>query len=257
MNRGLQGSLALCAGMALAVLGGTASGQTASAQSAPAQSSSGDSGSPASRTIRMVQAQAELSTTLDAKKAKQGEAVKAKLANDVKIPNAQMLPRNTVLEGHVDQVQPSDHRSDSTLVVTFDKALLKGGKELPIKATVVSVSEPINQFQQQQEQQAGPPSNAGMSGPGGATQSAGGPGAGSPGAMPNTPAPTPEEGGAGAVQQAGRQSGKNGIPGVMLTSDIHQHTSATFTARGQNVKVPSGTEMQVALAIIPPGVNIQ
>ena len=55
----------------------------------------------------------------------------------------QALPKNTVLEGHVDQVQASDHKSDSTMTVTFDKAKLKDGKELPIKATVIAVSEPV------------------------------------------------------------------------------------------------------------------
>jgi len=59
------------------------------------------------------------------------------------------------------------------------------------------------------------------------------------------------------MQQAGQQSGKQGIPGVMLTSDIHQHTSATFTSKGRNVKVPDGTQMQVAIAVVPAGVNIQ
>ena len=40
----------------------------------------------------------------------------------MQIPDAQALPKNTVLEGHVDQVQASDHKSDSMMVVTFDKA---------------------------------------------------------------------------------------------------------------------------------------
>jgi hypothetical protein len=44
---------------------------------------------------------------------------------------------------------------------------------------------------------------------------------------------------------------------VTLQSDIHQHSSATFTSKGRNVHVPNGTEMQVALAIIPPGVTLQ
>jgi hypothetical protein len=55
-------------------------------------------------------------------------------------------------------------------------------------------------------------------------------------------------------QQAAQQ---NGVQDVTLKSDIHQHSSATFTSKGRNVHVPNGTQMQVALAIIPPGVTLQ
>jgi hypothetical protein len=54
-----------------------------------------------------------------------------------------------------------------------------------------------------------------------------------------------------------RTAQPNGVPDVTLQSDIHQHSSATFTSKGRNVHVPNGTEMQVALAIIPPGVTLQ
>jgi hypothetical protein len=94
------------------------------------------------KTIQMVQAQAQLDKTIDAKKAKQGDPVTAKLVADVQIPDGQPLPKNTVLEGHVDQVTASEHKSDSTVVVTFDKAKLKDGQEVPIKATILAMAAP-------------------------------------------------------------------------------------------------------------------
>ncbi len=54
-----------------------------------------------------------------------------------------------------------------------------------------------------------------------------------------------------------QQAQRNGVPGVMLQSDIHQQTSATFTSKGQNVHLPDGTQMDVALAVVPAGVRIQ
>jgi uncharacterized membrane protein YgcG len=118
----------------------------------------------------MVQAQAELNTSLDAKKATQGEAVKAKLVQNVQIPDAQELPKNTVLEGHVDQVTASQNKGDSTIVVTFDKAKLKNGQELPIKATVIALSEPAIAT----EQGGGSPAAGGIPSGGGAPAAGGG-----------------------------------------------------------------------------------
>jgi hypothetical protein len=54
-----------------------------------------------------------------------------------------------------------------------------------------------------------------------------------------------------------QQAQQNGVPDVTLQSDIHQHSSATFTSKGKNVHVPDGTQMEVALAVIPPGVTLQ
>jgi hypothetical protein len=253
MKASLRYSLALGASMALALAAAAAVAQNSEA------GSQGQGDQP-QRTIQMVQARAQLSKTIDAKKAKQGEPVTAKLSDKVQIPDAQELPKDTVLEGHIDQVQPSEHKSDSTVVVTFDKAKLKDGKELPIKATVVSISEPVNQFQQTQGgAPAGGPGMMPSAQPGNAPGGSPGGGAGTgPGAAAPAPPPTtmPQEGGAGAEQQA-QQQGQKGVPGVMLTSDIHQHTSATFTSKGKNVKVPDGTQLDVALTIVPAGVNIQ
>jgi len=210
------------------------------------------------QTLQMVRANASLNTTLDAKKVKQGQPVKAKLEENVQIPNTEGLPKNTVLEGHVDQVQPSENKGDSTVVVTFDKAMLKGGKELPIKATVLQVSEPALM---QQEAAGGPPSAGGpapMGAPGGGGAAGGGSNGGGASGAAATPAPSapapmdvPETNPNQPQQRGG------GVPGVMLTSDIHQHTSATFTSKGRNVHVPDGTEMQMAVAVIPPGVRMQ
>ncbi len=42
--------------------------------------------------------------------------------------------------GHVAQVQASHDKSAATLSLTFDKAQLKDGRDIPIKATLVQVA---------------------------------------------------------------------------------------------------------------------
>ena len=98
MNAWVRRATGAGAGIALGLLAGTA-------VLAQSQASSADNATQPRHQIQMVQARATLDSTLDAKKAKQGEPVSAKLEGNVQIPDAQALPKNTVLEGHVDQVQ--------------------------------------------------------------------------------------------------------------------------------------------------------
>ncbi|HEV2280598.1 MAG TPA: hypothetical protein VGS02_20635 [Acidobacteriaceae bacterium] len=218
-------------------------------QAAPAQ--------PQTRTLQMVEVKAELQKTLDAKKAKQGEPVMAKLQDDANIPNQQMLPKNTVLEGHVDQTQVSpDKKGTSSVTVTFDKAKLKSGQELPIKATVVALQQPQNNMV---PAGGGAPAGAGAptespsgGAPGGGSATPGGGSAGpSGGGAPMPSQQMPNDTGAGYSGQGGQ------VPGIQLKSDIHQQSSATFLASGKNVHIPDGTQMEVALTIIPPGTHLQ
>lgn len=237
-------SLALGAGMVLAVFAGAGvQAQTGSDAGTDAQP----------RTLQMVPAQAELGKTLDAKKAKQGDPVTAKLQQDVQMSDGKKLPKNTVLEGQVDSVQPSQNKGDSTLVITFDKAKTKDGQELPIKATIIRIYEPV--LMQQQQAQSGPPAAGGPSGPvGGGSPSGGSAGGGGQhgSIQPQQPSELPE-----APQGQTQQSQSNGVPGVTLKSDVHDKSSGTFTSQGKNVRVPGGTEMEVALTVIPAGVKLQ
>jgi len=266
MDRLLRRSLVTATGIAMSLLLGSAAWsqtQPAAPESQPpAQqgqpAASGAQSAPAHRTIQMVPARAQLDKTLDAKKAKQGDPVTAKLQENVQIPDAQALPRNTVLEGHVDQVQASDHKSNSMMTVTFDKAKLKDGQELPIKATILAVAAPS--LPQQGGGGSAPsaaPSSMPSSGPSGPSGGGGGGGSmGGAASAPPPPAPEPmntPQAGSGSSQQA--QS--NGVPDVTLKSDIHDPSSATFTSTGKNVHVPDGTQMQLALTVIPPGVRLQ
>ncbi|MGC1294022.1 MAG: hypothetical protein WA869_03195, partial [Alloacidobacterium sp.] len=66
---------------------------------------------------KMGSAHVWLNKGLDAKKAKQGDAVTAKLLDDTNIPNSRDLPKNTILLGRIDMVQPSQNKGDSAIQV--------------------------------------------------------------------------------------------------------------------------------------------
>jgi hypothetical protein len=192
--------------------------------------------------LQMVMARAELKDGINAKKAKPGETIRAKLEGSVTLNDGHELPKGTIIEGHVDQAQASEHKSDSSVVVTFDKAQLKGGEELPIKATLVSIWEPVAT---NATAEGMPPSAM-------AGQPSGPSGKGS--------APPPAESihdPQNASQQGPEGSPRKSVPGVTLHSDIHEKSSATLTANKKNVDVPDGTQMEFEVVVIPAGVQIQ
>jgi hypothetical protein len=88
---------------------------------------------------QLVTANAVLETRIDAKTAKAGDMVTAKLISSVRLPHGTELKRNTLLTGHIDQVQPAVNKGVSTLVLTFDKAQPKGGEPIAIKSTIVGI----------------------------------------------------------------------------------------------------------------------
>jgi len=88
---------------------------------------------------KLVAANAELVTKIDAKTAKAGDIVTAKLTTSVHLPGGTELKRSTLLTGHIDQVQPAVNNGASTVVLTFDKAQPKGGEAIAIKSTIVGI----------------------------------------------------------------------------------------------------------------------
>lgn len=205
------------------------------------------------KSIQLVGARAALSKGIDAKKAKQGDPVTAKLQDDVKIPDATALPKNTVLLGHIDQVQPSENKGDSTVQVTFDKAQLKGGQQLPIKATIMQIAPPVNAMNNMDQAGGGAamPGGPAASGSGGTSSSGGG---GTQSAQASRPAPSM---GSSQPDPSQQQASQQGVPGVTVQSDIHQQDSGTFTSKGKNVHLADGTQMQLAVAVIPAGVQVK
>jgi hypothetical protein len=240
---------ALILSVALVLAACPASGYAQDASS----SASASAGNTQTKNIQMVGARASLNKAIDAKKLKQGDPVTAKLQDDVKSSDAAVLPKNTILLGHVDQVHPSENKGDSSVQVTFDKAQLKNGQQLPIKATIVQIAPPPNAMAMNSSSGGASPAMA--SGP---TPSAGGGGStpsGSGGMQSAQPSPSPSM--ASNMPDSSQQPQQSGVSDVTLQSDIHQQNSGTFTSKGKNVHLADGTQMQVAVAVIPPNTQIK
>ena len=90
---------------------------------------------------------AELSSSVDSKKTKQGDAVTARTTADIRADGKTILPRGTKLVGHVTEVAArAKGGADSSLGIAFDKAILKGGEELPLNVAIVAVAPPPSSF---------------------------------------------------------------------------------------------------------------
>jgi len=166
--------------------------------------------------VKMIMVQADLTKTLDAKKTEVGDPVTVKLVYEANFSDGTTLPRNTALTGHVDRVQASEKKSDSLIQITLDKALLRGGKVIPIKATIMKLHVLVSPFASIQ----GGDSGTSLS--------------------PDSAAP-----GAARTEQTG------GINGVTLQSDVEQPYSAIFQSSRRNVRLSGGTEMDIAVGELP------
>ena len=82
----------------------------------------------------------ELSKTLDAKKAKAGDPVTAQLLADVVAHGKIVAHRDSKLIGHVTEAQPyTKENLESRLGFVFDKVILKGGQEVPVRSMLLAI----------------------------------------------------------------------------------------------------------------------
>ena len=114
--------------------GGNASASANSSTNANA--SSGGAGVGNATTL-----QAELTKSLDAKKAKPGDEVTARVTQDVKSDGRVVIHRGSKLIGHVTEAQArTKENSESKLGIVFDKAVVKGGSEVTLNAIVQALA---------------------------------------------------------------------------------------------------------------------
>jgi hypothetical protein len=82
----------------------------------------------------------ELSKSLDAKKAKPGDQVRASLLADVLSHGKIVLRQDAKLIGHITEAQPfSKDKPESRLGIVFDKVLRKGGQEMAFNSVLLAI----------------------------------------------------------------------------------------------------------------------
>jgi len=243
--------------------GASASGNAAGAATAGA----GDlSGALTSGTAM----QAELNKTVDAKKAKAGDEVSAKLTQDVKSNGKVVLHKGSKLVGHVTEAQArSKENAESKLGIVFDKAVLKGGQEVSFNSVIQAVAPPLQATSSLAGDESSSMGGSGMgrsssgSGPlggaiGGATNTAGSAVGGVASTAGNVAGSTTGAvGGAanGTVGAAANGALSGTSRGVIGMQGLALNTAAAGSAQGsvissntQNVKLDGGTRMVLQVA---------
>lgn len=86
---------------------------------------------------------AVLSDTLDARKSKPGDTVKAKSSEDLKAAGNTVIPRGTKLFGHVTEAQAAAKAGDAArLGFVFDRAELKDGRKIILHTSFYALAAP-------------------------------------------------------------------------------------------------------------------
>jgi hypothetical protein len=87
---------------------------------------------------------AEITKTVNSRKAKLGDEVKARLTQDVMAKGLIILPRESQLVGHVSEAKArSKEDPEARLGIVFDKAFLKNGKQIEMSAVVQALAPPF------------------------------------------------------------------------------------------------------------------
>ena len=205
---------------------------------------------------------AELNSSIDSKKAKAGEQIVAHVTEAVKSADGRtILPNGTKIIGHVTQASArTNGQGQAMLAFQFDKAMLKGGQEMPLSnAAVLAVAAPAREASTFASE-PGPSPSAG----GGATTTPNNPSmSGSRGARPEgtpTAQPYPGAGGNGAPGVEANSNGPlsantrgvYGLDGVRLNAGENGQ-GTVLTSSGKNVHLDGGTRL--LLTVQAPGTS--
>ncbi|MFZ0797699.1 MAG: hypothetical protein WCA13_06410 [Terriglobales bacterium] len=121
----------------------TAQGQQSPATTPSAQSSSEQaSGAPRIAPGSVIPVQ--LTKGIDAKKVKTGDAVEAKVTQDLKTGNGELVvPKDTKVVGHVTEVQVrTREQKESQVGIAFDHAVIKNGGDVTLPMSIQAIIAP-------------------------------------------------------------------------------------------------------------------
>ncbi|HZQ67706.1 MAG TPA: hypothetical protein VFA68_04230 [Terriglobales bacterium] len=192
---------------------------------------------------------AELGKSLDAHKNKPGDPVTAKVVQDLLSNGQVVIPRDTKIVGHVTEATPkSKGEPGSRLGIAFDKMILKGGREVPFRASIQALAK----TQEQASPLANEPANSGYGGSAGigagSAPGIAGERGGVAGGQAGVQRPTVPDAsgypGTGSTPSGGAISastqGVIGLKGLALSKG---NEGTVVTADSGNVHLDSGTQM--------------
>lgn len=227
---------------------------TTAPQSSPRAPAQPAAGQPQSGTPRIAPGSiipVQLTKTVDAKKAKTGDQVVAKVTQDLRTQSGEVLvPKDTKVIGHVTEAQARNkEQKESELAIAFDHAVLKDGNSVQLPMSIQAV------IGQQNNNNGGESAPAGTYGGGSPNTGGGMPagGAGRTGSMGGSPPPSTPSAGGMAPPPADENTppshpvinaqtqGVVGISNVTLASAENPNQGSRMTSEKNNVKLESGT----------------
>ena len=235
--------------------------QAPSTQSQQPQASQGaSSATPAGAAKRIAPGSVipvELTKTVDAKKAKAGDEVVAKVTQDMKTNSGEVLvPKDTKVVGRVTEAQARNkEQKESEVGIAFDRAVMKDGGEMQMPMSIQAIIGPQNNSpQNNQNSTAGGTGYGSEPRAGTGTTSNSGRGGGTGGSAPGpTPSPSAAAGSAPSDAQGGtsprppitaQTEGVIGISDLKLTSTAPAaNQGSVVSSEKNNVKLESGTFM--------------
>jgi hypothetical protein len=199
---------------------------------------------------------AELSSPIDSKKCKPGDAVNARTREAVKSEGKTVIPRGAKVVGHVTQASArAKGETESALGIVFDKAILKNGQEIPLSVGIQALAaaqssasaagSDVDTFGGAGASAVGSGAGGGRGGLGGVTSAAGG----AVGAVTNTAA---NVGGAagGAVNSAAGAGGsivgasKGAVGGLNAAGQLTSNSQGVFGLNGLNLSAAAANSTQ-------------
>lgn len=192
-----------------------------------------------------------LTKTIDAKKAKTGEEVVAKVTQDMKSTSGEVLvPKDTKVIGHVTEAQPHNkQQKESQVGILFDRAVMTDGSTMQMPMSIQAI------VGQQNEQNNPGGGNSDAAAPSGSTSPSNSSGA-RPGMSGSAPAaPTSASAGNDMPSDSGtakssrppitaQTQGVVGISNLTLNPPANNSTEGSVvTSEKNNVKLESGTMM--------------
>jgi hypothetical protein len=195
-------------------------------QQNPATTQSAQSSSePASQAPRIAPGSVipiELTKSIDAKKVKAGDQVEAKVTQDLKAGNGEVVvPKDTQVVGHITEAHiRNKEQKESQVGIAFGRAVMKTGGEVPLPMSIQAII-------------ASPTSNADNSNANGES------------AAP--PAYGPTAGGMGPSNNSGRSAGM-GTPTPRPTTPVGESSTSSQTERTDHQPVTGNTQGVVGIA---------
>jgi hypothetical protein len=184
---------------------------------------------------------AALDKTIDAKKAKPGDAVVARVTFPVLAHGKILIENGARILGHVTVANiRSKDSPKSQLGIVFDRATLRGGEELPLNLTVQAIGFEGPLSGQTPQVESNPFSASSASGPAIVRQSSDG--------VPPSSQPT------GVQEHPALDAGSKGavnLPGLTLTESTDPKHGSLVSSGSKNVKLQSGYAL-VLRVIVPP-----